>query len=143
MSKFLRTRTSSFGSDEGFLILKSWFAAKNTDKAEVAFGSMATWGRSTPTGKEFTEYLWLVSQFVRGIPSLLLRPTEADAMFVLLHTEKIISLGASYRMEAKRWSAVLRRGLAKYRECAKYECKMQTDLRRCDDKEKDDLLRFF
>ena len=143
MSKFLRSRTSSFGSDGGFLILKSWFTAKNTKDAEVAFGNMAKWGRSTPSGKEFTEYLWLASQFVRDMPTLLLNPTETNAMFEKLHTEDIISLRESYRMEAKRWSSVLRKGLAKYRECAKYAAKTQTALRRCSDQEKDDLLRFF
>ena len=138
-----RSRTSSFDSDDGCSILKNWFVIKSTKSPAKAFGRMSEWGRSTPSGKDFTEYLWLATQFVRYLPSLLLNPTDTNAMFERLHDEKIIELESPYRVEAKRWSGVLRKGLSKYRECAKYESKTQTALRRCTDKEADDLLRFF
>ena len=143
-SAYTRSCTTSLGTKAGIDILKNWFVLKGTKAPDVALGKMSRWGRSTPSGADLMEFVWLVTQLAQHCPTLLLTPTDVNAWFEELHEQEYVDLGIGYRQEAKRWSGVLRKGLSKYRECAKYETKMQTALNRCTDPNvADALLQLF
>ena len=140
---FRRSCTSSLGTKDGIQVLKDFFKMKDTRMPDVALATMSRWGRGTPSGADLVEYAWLADALARHCPTLLLTPTDVNAWFEELHHDDDVDLGKHYKQEAKRWSGVLRKGLSKYRDCAKYESKMQTALNRCTDPEADALLELF